>query len=551
VAITIMQITNIAAYLTAMAQAQPDRLALAVQHTYNSFSEHSYQHLENLTNAILKVLHSAGIHKGTRTVVMVRPGLDFFAIVFALFRIGAVLVAVDPGMGVKNLKQCLAEAEPEAFIGNRKAHLGRILFGWASSTVRTRISTEPVFFPGIVHLQKLLAKESSSIPTGEQEALEQDIAAILFTSGSTGVPKGVVYTHANFLAQVEALRTLYDIKPGEVDLATFPLFALYAPALGMTSIIPDMDFTRPGMVDPAKIFDAIHTYNATTMFGSPALLDRVGRQGTKDNIRLPTLKRVLSAGAPVAPAIIERYEKLLDQGVQIYTPYGATESLPVSSIGSNEVLRETRAGTESGKGICVGRPVAGIDITIIAITNDLIPRWHERLKLDQGDIGEIVVRGPQVTAMYYNRTEATALAKIYGDNGEVFHRMGDTGYLDNQGRLWFCGRKAHRVMFNGKAYYSICCEGVFNIHEQVYRTALIGLAQQQDTIPAICVEIEPEYLPTDSNRLKNELLALGARYEHTRAIRDILFHPGFPVDIRHNAKIDREALSRWALTQIS
>jgi acyl-CoA synthetase (AMP-forming)/AMP-acid ligase II len=544
-----MQITNIAAYLTAIAQAQPDRIALAVQQTDNSFREYSCQDLEKLTNRIVEVLPKVGIHKGTRTVVMVTPGLDFFAIVFALFRIGAVLVAVDPGMGIKNLKQCLAEAEPQAFIGNRKAHLARILFGWARSTLKTRISTETVFVPGIAHLQKLLAKESISAPTDAPETFEQEIAAILFTSGSTGVPKGVIYTHANFLAQVQALKTLYNIQAGEVDLATFPLFALYAPALAMTSIIPDMDFTRPGMVNPAKIFDAIHKYNVTTMFGSPALLDRVGRQGIKDNIRLPTLKRVLSAGAPVAPAIIERYGKLLGQDVQIYTPYGATETLPVSSIGSNEVLRDTRAGTESGKGICVGRPVAGIDVTIIAITNDPVPRWHERLRLEQGEIGEIVVRGPQVTAMYYNRTEATTLAKIYGDNGEVFHRMGDTGYLDEQGRLWFCGRKAHRVFFNGMTYYSICCEGVFNIHKQVYRTALIGLKQQQDTIPALCVEVEPEYLHTDINNLKNELLALGARYEHTRVIRDIFFHPGFPVDIRHNAKIDREALARWALTQ--
>jgi len=544
-----MQITNIAAYLSAMTQAQPDRLALAVQHTDNSFSEHSYQHLENLTNAILKVLHSAGIRKGTRTVVMVRPGLDFFAIVFALFRIGAVLVAVDPGMGVKNLKQCLAEAEPEAFIGNRKAHLGRILFGWARSTVRTRISTEPVFVPGIVHLQKLLAKESSSIPTGGQEALEQDIAAILFTSGSTGVPKGVVYTHANFLAQVEALRTLYDIKPGEVDLATFPLFALYAPALGMTSIIPDMDFTRPGMVDPAKIFDAIHTYNATTMFGSPALLDRVGRQGTKDNIRLPTLKRVLSAGAPVAPAIIERYSKLLNDEAEIHTPYGATESLPVSSIGSKEVLQQTRHATAAGKGICVGRPVADIKLAIIQITDESVLSWDENLQLGKFAVGEIVVRGPQVTSGYYNRAEATALAKIYSSNGEIYHRMGDSGYIDDIGRLWFCGRNAHRVIYNGQTYYSICCEGVFNVHEKVMRTALIGLNRQDVTIPALCVELEPDHQQAETAVLKNELLALGARYEHTRVIQHIFFHSGFPVDIRHNAKIDREALARWAMTK--
>jgi acyl-CoA synthetase (AMP-forming)/AMP-acid ligase II len=356
----------------------------------------------------------------------------------------------------------------------------------------------------------------------------------------------VVYSHANFLAQVEALKTHYSIRPGEVDLATFPLFALYAPAMGMTSIIPDMDFTRPGKASPEKLFSAIRKYKATTLFGSPALIDRTGRWGMDHNIRLTSLKRVLSAGAPVSPGVLERFAGLLNDDVEIFTPYGATECLPVSSIGSKEVLTGTRTETDAGKGICVGRPVDGMSVFIVPLTNDAIPAWDPTLVLGYNKPGEIVVHGPQVTSRYYNRAEETRQAKIYGDNGEVYHRMGDAGYIDDTGRLWFCGRKAHCVVYNKEIYFSICCEGVFNVHHKVFRTALVGIIRNGNTVPAICVELEDDYYGDNKKQLKAELLELGNQFVHTRAIQDFFFHPSFPVDIRHNAKIDRARLARWA-----
>ena len=544
--------TSIAYHLSKIADEHPGHLAIVIANSNGNAEQYTYRQLDEVSDNVAKGLRKVGIKKGTRTVLMVLPGLDFFALVFALFKVGAVLVGIDPGMGIKNLGKCLQESEPEAFIGNRKAHIARHLLRWAKETLNIKITTESLPLPGsstinLSHVKKLGETDEEEFIIGSEAG---GMAAILFTSGSTGVPKGVIYTHANFVAQVKALVNTFDIKPGEIDLATFPLFAIFAPAMGMTSIIPEMDFTKPGNVDPTKIFYAIDKYDTTTMFGSPALLNRVGRWGKENNIKLPSLKRMLSAGAPVAPPIMERFLTMLEPDVEIYTPYGATESLPVSSIGSKEILAETRALTDRGKGTCVGPAVEGMNINIIEISDDPIEEWNEDLVLEANKIGEIVVQGAQVTKAYYNREHSNKLAKIIGPDGSVFYRMGDVGYLDDQNRLWFCGRKNHRIVTETKTYFSIPCEGIFSTHPKVFRTALVGIIRNGATMPALCVELEAEYKKDNRKEITAELLAIGSRYIRTSVIKDFLYHPGFPVDIRHNAKIGREKLAIWAMKQL-
>ena len=543
---------NIASHLPAMASAQPDTLAVAIQKGGNDYPRYSYRELDEASDIISRGLQEIGIIKGTRTVLMVKPGLEFFALAFALFKLGAVLIAVDPGMGIRNLGKCLQEAEPEAFIGVRQAHIARILFGWAKTTIKIKMAVESWKLFGLLmtDMSTLNSMGARSDNAAMNTVQAEDKAAILFTSGSTGVPKGVIYTHGNFTAQVRVLQDLYEIKPGDIDLATFPLFALFAPAMGMTSIIPDMDFTRPGNVDAAGIFNAINDFGATTMFGSPALLDRVGKWGVENGKRLPTLKRVISAGAPVSPAIIKRFTHLLETGVEIFTPYGATESLPVTSIGSNEILKNTGRQTAEGKGVCVGTPVAGIKVKIIAISDETIGEWHAVKLMDTNQVGEIVVQGPQVTASYYNRKTSNELAKIRDDDGGFYHRMGDLAYFDTLGRLWFCGRKSERVEIGETTMFTVCCEGVFNSHARVFRTALVKIKAEDLVKPALCVELEADSQHTNKNVLIQELLDIGGSYEHTSAIRHIMIHPGFPVDIRHNAKIGRAELGEWAQHQI-
>ncbi len=546
---------NIAAHLPEMAEKQPATPAVHFPYKHDKdkqplYQTYTYAELDQQSNRIAAGLESIGISRGVRTVLMVKPSLDFFALTFALFKVGAVPILIDPGMGVKNLKVCLAEAEPEAFIGIPKAQIARLLLGWGKGSLKTILTVGSCWFWGGTTLAKLIEPIASNHHYETAETAADEMAAVLFTSGSTGIPKGAVYSHGNFIAQVEALRDIYQITPGEIDLPTFPLFALFAPALGMTSVIPEMDFTRPGSVDPEKIITAIKRFDVTTMFGSPALIRRVGLYGEKNNVQLPSLKRAISAGAPVSAAVLERFVKMVNPGVQVFTPYGATESLPVCSIGSETILRETRFATDLGRGVCVGFPVPTIQLEIIRLTDREITTWQDDLKVVGEEIGEIVVKGPQVTGRYFNRSESTRLAKIVDPEGGFFHRMGDLGYRDEQGWIWFCGRKAHRVETAAETLFTIPCEAIFNTHDKVFRTALVGIGSDDKQQPVICVELEKNLRQQEQKQLIDELESLAQSHEMTKNIHQFLIHPAFPVDIRHNAKIFREKLAVWAQEQL-
>jgi acyl-CoA synthetase (AMP-forming)/AMP-acid ligase II len=545
---------NVAAPLASLAGSQPNTLAIVEPYRSDSAGRIHYRHLtyrelNDYSDRLAAGLGRLGIRRGVRTALMVPPSLDFYALTFALFKAGAIVVLIDPGMGVKGLGKCLAEAEPEAFIGVPKAHLARSLFRWATKSLRVKVTVGPTFGWSGYTLDQVYMRWADAGPFEIAPTLPDETAAVLFTSGSTGVAKGAVYTHGIFAAQVEMLRQVYGIQPGEVDLPTFPLFGLFGPALGMTAVIPQMDPTRPANVDPVRIVNAIRYFGVTNLFGSPALIRRVGAYGAEHGIKLPTLRRVISAGAPVPAAAIERFVTMLAPGVQVHTPYGATESLPVSTIGSDELLSETRHKTVEGAGVCVGRPVDGMRVRVIRISDEPVPLWSDDIALPPGAVGEIAVRGPVVTRSYYNRPESTVLAKIADAAGGIWHRMGDLGYFDETGRLWFCGRKSQRVTTREQTFFTVACEGVFNAHPAVTRSALVGVRREGEVRPVLCVERNASAKISDEE-LRGELLALGAARPHTRVISTILFHKSFPVDIRHNAKIFREKLAVWASGQL-
>ena len=536
---------NIAAALPRLARERPGQVAMRCPGADGAYATRlTYAELDARSDAIAAGLARRGIGRGSRVVVMVRPTPEFFLVMFALFKAGAVPVLVDPGIDRRALKQCLGEAAPEAFIGIPLAMFARRLLGWAPSA-RLRITTGS---RALLADATLAAVERAGTGAGPQlvDTQPDDIAAILFTSGSTGVPKGVVYRHRHFVAQVDMLGTAFGIEAGGVDLPTFPPFALFDPALGLTSIIPDMDPTRPANADPRKLLRAIERFGVTQLFGSPALMRVLADHGAA----LPTVRRVTSAGAPVPADVVARMRRLLPEDAGFWTPYGATECLPVAVVEGHE-LEATRAATEAGAGTCIGRPVAPNEVRIIAITDDAIGDWSQARVLPAGEVGEITVAGPTATDSYFNRPQATALAKIrerIADGSErIVHRMGDLGCFDAQGRLWFCGRKSQRVETAHGPLYTEQVEPIFNAHPDVRRSALVGIGEKGNQRPVVVIESLERRKP---RKLLEELQALANSHPDTAMLDTFLFHPALPVDIRHNAKIQRERLAVWAATKL-
>lgn len=543
---------NIALHLPLMAAHRPDQPAVKIPRPRSADGRLDYltltfRELDNEVNAWGARLQARGVRRGDRVLVMVRQGLPLIAAAFALFKLGAVPVIIDPGMGRKNFLACVARSKPRVLLGIPRAQLVSHIFRSAFASVSTR-----VWVSGSSTAR--LSSAGSSGREGDAPALATtaatDLAAILFTSGSTGAPKGVCYEHGMFEAQVRLVRETYGIQPGEVDLPMLPIFALFNPALGMTTVVPELDPSQPASVDPAKIVQAIQQEGVTNSFGSPTLWRKIFDHCLAHNVTLPSLRRVLCAGAAVPESLWADAPRVLPNG-QLYSPYGATEALPLCSISAAEMP------TGSVAGACVGRAIPGVQVMVVPLTEGPLGKVSP---LPAGEIGEIIAEGPVVTRMYDGLPEATAMGKIsfprillsgeknpFPNAGECWHRLGDCGYLDRGGRLWFVGRKAERVVTAGGTLHTEPCEQVFRRHPRVARCALIGLGERGRQQPALAVQLTPG--PAKHQELARELRDLALQHPHTAMITRFFFHPALPVDVRHNAKIHRLTLAAWAATQ--
>lgn len=567
---------NMASFLSRRAQDAPSEPAIRVAKTVGQethFDDISFAQLDRQSGLIAAGLASRGLKPGMRASLFVKPGVELIAITFALMKLGAVPVLIDPGMGSKNVLSCVEKMKPEAFIGIPAAHILRRLFPRAFRTVKIDIiatgkgaGVMSLLTPALT-LAKITRGQE---PLPACDAHRDDEAAILFTSGSTGPPKGVTYTQGMFEAQVRALRATYGIEPGEIDVACLPVFALFSPALGMTCVFPELNPSKPATCDPSKLVNAILASGATTTFGSPAIWRRVVPFCVENGVTLPSLKRVLIAGAPVPTSLIEEFHKVLNAHADVHTPYGATESLPVSSAAGRDLTAKGEASirslVESGAGTCIGKPTTGIDLRIIRIAansladkSDVIETWSDELIVPQGQRGEIVIRGPVVTRSYKFEQAATIAAKIAVNTrapgareGEVWHRIGDVGYLDEEGRVWFCGRKSHRLDTAQGTVMPVPIENVFNTNPLVFRSALVGVGEVGREDQVLVVQPHPGKMPISAEQraiFARSLFDHVATYQVTEQVTEIFFKEEFPVDVRHNAKIHRGELKLWATEQ--
>ena len=519
-----------------MAQDEATRPAIYLPQAPQGKDSLNFKELSHQVNATIGHFQASGIKTHMRVLLMVRPGLDLIVTVFALFKMGAVPIVIDPGMGLRKFLYNVRKTQPEGLVGIAKAQWIARLFPKAFTSVQYRATVGHRTPKDPQHFECIQSKSS-------------DLGAILFTSGSTGPAKGVCYEHGMFNAQLRSIQKHYNIERGEIDCPLLPVFALFNPALGMATVVPEINPARPATLNPARIVNAIQRYQVTNSFGSPALWRRIGQYCQAKNITLPSIRRILMAGAPVPPSLVKMFNPILTDGT-IHTPYGATESLPLCSIDGESILANADKQT-AGKGTCVGTPMSQAQVEVIGAQASPIEVYTPDMNCKVGEVGEIIARGEMVTRCYDENQQATDGAKILwqketpdsSQTPTLWHRLGDMGYFDSEGKLWFCGRQAELVRAKNGTLYTDCTEAIFNQHPRVYRSALIGLGSE----PAIVIEPESGHFPRSKHARKifiEELLQYASSQSHTNTIERFFFCKKFPVDIRHNAKIHRLTLQK-------
>jgi acyl-CoA synthetase (AMP-forming)/AMP-acid ligase II len=463
------QTVDIADRVREIALADPDRVALI--HASKGwrgrvcYRRHTYRELSDRAEALAVGLREIGVAEGTLCSFMVPPSLDAMVLGIALWRIGAVVVGIEPhSHGLRSVARSLAKVGPEVFFGTPRAHAGRLAFGWGRGTVRTNVMVGRVGRPGVPTLRSLERHPvPGPVPGPPAEPVRgaispADPAVIAFTTGSTGAPKPTVLRQRNLAAMMAMVLGHWGYTDGRevVDMTTFPMFWIIGLSAGGTVVVPPMDFTLKGPddADPAPLVRTIRDCGVRSLFASPALLTNLAEHAEGHGITLPTLERIVAGGAEVPGPLFDRVKQVLGPGGEMYSDYGATEALPVTEIAGSDVVGVggTWTATEKGAGVCVGRPLPGVEVRIVAVADDPIPTWTDATELPVGEIGEVVARSPHISEEYHRQPGADEDNKI-GDLGGSWHRIGDLGYLDADGRLWLCGRRSHRVVTDrGVAY---------------------------------------------------------------------------------------------------
>jgi len=528
------QRASIATYLTLSAQKYPQTPAIVCGARVPTFPALSFSQLDQTVNQACEELFHAGIKKGDKTLLFVNPGPGLIIWAFALFRVGAIPVVIDPGMGVKSFLNSIKRTEPHAMVGISKAFWISRIFPTAFKSVCKRYLVRPGNF-GTRAVKK-------RIPTDLRIQPDQ-LAAIVFTSGSTGAPKGVQYSHRTFDTQIQALKKNFEMSPGEIDLTTLPIFGLFNPALGITSVLPEIDPRKPALAEPSELVQTLINHKVTTAFASPVIGKKIVSESTKKNLQFPGLNRFFLAGAPVAPSLAEDLQQCLPNG-KVFVPYGATEALPVSSTHASKIL-QNKTSILCGEGSLIGTPVPGAKVCIVPSVCSPLPDYEEGFSgLNPGQVGEICVSGGMVSAGYDRMPGATCDAR-FKIGKDPFHRMGDLGYFDTSGQLRFLGRKVECVITKNGPIETERCEPSINQLPFVQKCALVGLGESPYHQPCLVIEpVRKEMRKAGEMTLRKKILDECTKRFPQFAIQRVFFEKHLPVDARHNAKIHRLSLAK-------
>ncbi len=517
------------------------------------YAQTTYGDLAKLVNQYQRGLSDLGLTPGDRVLMLVSPGADFLALSVAVMGRGATPVFVDPGIGLEKLSRCIQDAAPHAFIGSPKAHLLRFLKRSLFHRLKFHVTASEWAFTGghsLGYFKRFANAPLKPVPlpvlTSDNPLKAVDAALIAFTSGATGTPKGVIFTNEMLANQLGVIRDILGQKSGARDLTLLPIFALYNVGLGVASVFPSMPVGKPLALDPAQVVKLVGDLGIESSFGSPTLWHKIAEYALRCGVTLPTIKRVFMAGAAVPAATLELVKKVCPHG-EAATPYGATEALPVTYISATDLVSTQWEQALSGEqGTPVGSLIPGIELRIVKSTEGALSSIEQAETLPVGEIGEILVRGAIVSPEYLHRIDANKVGKVR-EGASFWHRMGDVGYVDGRGNLYYCGRKSHSVYTPEKAFHSVPIEDIFNELPQVRRSALVAVRGGKE--PAIVVEPYPQFFPEPGKQTEefiSKLQECARSHSLSQGITKFFFHRSFPVDARHNAKIYRDQLGEWA-----
>jgi len=482
--------------------------------------------LESEVGAAAEWWQAQGIHRGDAVLVFVPMSIDLYVALLGLFRIGAVALFLDPSSGLEHLERCCNRRPPRALFAVPKAHLLRLR---SPALRRIPVKITP---SGWLPWTRRWPRAWSGPAPAPALASPADEALLTFTSGSTGMPKGAVRTQAFLLAQYEALAPSLELEPGEVDLATLPVFVLANLAAGVTTVIPDADLRRPGAVDADAILRQIDRHHVTRLTASPAFFERILGACTASGVTLPGLRKLHTGGAPVFPRLLEALRAVAPNAA-VTAVYGSTEAEPIAHLDARDITAADLAAMRSGRGLLAGRAEPQIGLRIVR------DRWGEPQSypdarafevdtLPAGETGEIVVTGAHVLKGYLDGRGDEETKFRVGDH--VWHRTGDAGCLDAEGRVWLQGRCAARIDDTRGRLYPFGVECVAMTFPSIRRAALVAHAGQR----ILVVETHGN---SDAAALRDAVA--WAQVDAVRVIATM------PVDSRHNAKIDYPRLRRW------
>jgi acyl-CoA synthetase (AMP-forming)/AMP-acid ligase II len=489
----------------------------------------TFRALDIGASSIAGQLRRRGMGPGDVVLVLIPMSANLYIVLAALLRLGAVAMFPDPASDVDEIDRSCRISPPAAFIGSPKAHVLRLL----SRSVRLiplKFSTRGLV-PGAVTLRAERPEASSmpSTPGGEDTP-----ALITFTSGSTGTPKAALRTHGFLLAQQRVLAETLELTPGDVDLATLPIFVLANLAAGVTSIIPDANLRRPGAIDPGPVLAQIRRFRPNRASGSPAFFERLVEGARTASCTLDSFGRVYTGGAPVFPGLLDRIAGVAPLA-RVTAVYGSTEAEPIAHVERSQIRTADRDAMIRGRGLLAGAASPSVRLAILP------DRWgHALPAMTAGEFaasclpaegrGEIVVSGAHVLKHYLHGAGEEETKFRVG--GEIWHRTGDAGWLDAEQRLWLLGRCAARLTDSrGELYpFSVECAAVETLG--VRRAAALAWRGRRTLV----LELSGNLPRPDLSQLAGPLEWAG--------LDEIRFVPRIPVDRRHNAKVDYGALER-------